>query len=418
MTLRLYYEDAYCTRFTGRVLERLSWEDQAAVVLDQTAFYPTSGGQPADRGVLGGVVVVDVVAREADGAVVHVLERPLAEREEGEGVVDWARRFDHMQQHTGQHVLSAAFEQFLGADTVGFHMGADASTVDIAVKHLEPEVVAQVEALANQVVWEDRPVNVRFADAGELETLSLRRTPMVDGPLRVVEIAAPDVGSGSSFDLNACGGTHVARTGEIGLIKVVRLDYRGDQTRVEFVCGGRAWRDYGTKHGVVDRLGRLLTVGILDLEGAVTRMQDEAKSLRHELRQARQRLLSVDAAELAEAAVARGDFRVVCRAWRGREPGDLRALAQELAHHHNVAAFLASVDERVHVCFARGDQVDLDVVPLLKEVCGQLGGKGGGQPHLAQGSAPVADLSRVEAVLDQVLAALENDGKHKDRSHS
>jgi alanyl-tRNA synthetase len=395
MTERLYYADAYCGHFSACVTERLTWEGQPAVVLGRTAFYPTSGGQPADRGTLDGVVVSDVVARE-DGAVVHVLERSLLESEGNVvGEIDWLRRFDHMQQHTGQHVLSAAFEQALDADTVGFHLGAEVSTLDINVARLDPEAVTSVEDLANRVVWEDRLVSTRFVGPGELASLPLRRPPAVDGPVRIVDIAG--------FDVNPCGGTHVARTGEIGLVRVLRLDYRGDETRVEFVCGGRALRDYRARSGVVDQLAARLTVGYWELDQAVERLQDEAKQLRHDSRQMRERLLYVEAADLFEAATSRGAYRVVVRVWEGREPGELRALAKELVGRFEVVALLAGVGERTHLCFACSDGVGLDMAVLLREACVQLGGKGGGQPHLAQGSGPETDLTRVCAVLSDMI---------------
>ena len=410
MTERLYYADSYCIRFSAHVIERLIQEGHLAVVLDRTAFYPTSGGQPADQGTLDGTVVLDVVVREEDGAIVHVLECALPGPSspgkgdgagvgyEVEGTLDWPRRFDHMQQHTGQHVLSAAFEQVLDADTVGFHLGVGVSTVDLNVARLDLAAVTLVEELANRVVWEDRPVSARFVDFEELVTLLLRHPPSVEGPVRIVEVAG--------FDVNPCGGTHVARTGEIGLVKIVRLDYRGDETRVEFLCGGRALRDYRAKNAMANRLASLLTVGHWELDQAVERLRGEAKQLRRDLRRARRRLLEVEATELAEAADIYGPYRVVWRIWERREPGELRALAQELAQRPGVVALLASVGERTHLCFARAEGLDLDVAALLREACTQLGGKGGGRPHLAQGSAPATDEVRVEAVLASLLLSL------------
>lgn len=395
MTERLYYTDAYDTSFSARVIERVTWDGRPAVVLDRTAFYPASGGQPADWGVLGGVAVVDVQVRQ-DDTVVHILESLLPEDgKEIEGEIDWPRRFDHMQQHTGQHVLSAAFERMLDADTVGFHLGTDESTIDLNVPRLAPKAVTPVEGLVNQVVWEDRPVSTRFVDLNELAALPLRRQPAVDGPVRIVEI--------SDFDVNPCGGTHVARTGEIGLIRIARLDYRGDETRVEFLCGSRALCDYRAKSAVVNQLATRLTVGYWELDQAVERLQGEAKQLRTDLRRTRAGLLKVEAAELFEAAAHRGAYRVVQQVWEGRGPDELRALAQELMSRFKVAALLVSVGERMYLCFACSEGVGLDMAALLREACAQLGGKGGGKPHLAQGSAPATDLARVKAVISALM---------------
>jgi alanyl-tRNA synthetase len=413
MTERLYYTDATCARFSARVVEQTTWEGHAAVVLDRTAFYPTSGGQPADRGTLDGVNVLDVVAREGDGAIVHVLSEGLSgfEKPDGstvEGVIDWQRRFDHMQQHTGQHILSAAFEQMLEADTVGFHMGAEVSTIDLNVSRLEPAAVTPVEELANQIVWEDRPVHTRFVSADELATLSLRHPPTVEEAVRIVEVTAPSTGSGLSFDVNPCGGTHVARTGEIGLIKIVRLDYRGDETRVEFLCGGRALHDYRAKNAMTNQLATMLTVGHWELDQAVERLQAEAKQLRQEMRRARKQLLTVEVNELAETAIVREPHCVVWKVWEppGKPPGELRALAQELAQHPSMVALLVSVGERTDLCFARAEDADPDVAALLREACTQLGGKGGGRPNLAQGSAPATDAAHARTVLTNLLSSL------------
>jgi alanyl-tRNA synthetase len=432
MTERLYYTDSYCTRFSARVIERLTWDEHPAVVLDRTAFYPTSGGQPADRGMLGGVTVLDVAVREEDGAIVHVLaaslsslptlegeqERSVTEAE-SVGEVDWPRRFDHMQQHTGQHILSAAFERLLDADTVGFHLGTEASTVDLDMTGLDWEAVALVEELANRIVWEDRPVSVRFVSPDELATSSIRRPSAMEGPLRIVEIEgslldperSPLASSGHSFDVNPCGGTHVARTGEIGLIKITRMEHRGNETRVEFLCGGRALRDYRVKNEAVNRLTSMLTVGYWELDRAVERLQSEARQLRSDLRQARARLLEVEVAELAESALVCGPYCVVWRIWERREVEELRGLARKLAERDGIVALLSNVGERTDLCFARAEGLDLDVAALLREVCARLEGRGGGRPQAAQGSAPATSPNHIEAVMSDLLSSLTERSK-------
>lgn len=397
MTRRLYYEDSYRTRFSAHVVEQVTWEGQPGVVLDRTAFYPASGGQPADHGTLCGMGVLDVVVRGGDGAVIHVLESPLpgGSPQGVEGEVDWSRRFDHMQQHSGQHVISAAFERLLDADTVGFHLGVEISTVDIDVARLGSAAVAQVEELANQVVWENRPVSARFVSTDELASLVLRRPPPSEGSVRIVEV--------DGFDINPCGGTHVAHTGEIGPIKILRLDYRGDETRVEFLCGARALRDYAAKNTLVNRLAGRLTVGHSELDEAIARLQNDAKQLRRDLRRARRQLLESEACQLAGEAELAGSYRVVRRVWENRDRGELRALAQGLTQRPNVVALLATVGGRTDMCFARADGMELDAAALVREACVRLKGKGGGQPHLAQGSAPVTDPMRVRAVLCDLL---------------
>lgn len=417
---RLYYTNAYRTQFMAHVVERLTWEGNPAVVLDRTAFYPASGGQPADRGKLDGLTVIDVVLldrREEDGAIIHVLSEAPSDLElspgaEIQGEVDWERRFDHMQQHTGQHILSAAFEQLLDADTVGFHLSewdpeasaAASSTIDVDLAQLEPEAVAPVETLANQIIWEDHPLKIYFVDSEELDSLSVKRPPIMEELVRIVEICCEQE-TGPEFDINPCGGTHVNRTGEIGAIKIVGLENRGDNTRVEFMCGKRALLDYREKNEILHRLAKKLTVGYWELDQAVERLQDEIKQTRRTQRKLRERLLDLEAEKLSEFATAHGPYRVIERIWEqpGRPPDELRALAQKATEHKNRVAFLFSIGERTHLCFTRSDDLDLDVSTLLRETCAALGGKGGGRPQAAQGSAPTTASEQVHAALADLL---------------
>ncbi len=407
MTRRLYHEDPYRTQFSAWVVEALTWEGQPAVVLDQTAFYPAGGGQPADHGTLDGVEVRDVVTREEDKAVVHVLaEMASAEGEEVKSRLDWPRRFDHMQQHTGQHVLTAAFEQVLGAATVGFHLGAEASTIDLNATDLNFEDVAPVETLSNHVIWENRPVTVKVVDQEDLPPLPLRNPPPVEGPIRLVEVPPPPGESEPPFDLTPCGGTHVAHTGELGLLKIIDLESRGQETRVTFVCGGRALRDYRAKDNMIDRLVKRLTVGYWELDEAVERLQEESRALHHELRDARERLLAMEAAQLADCAIAHGPYQTIWRILEGYEPEAIRTLARKIAERPSHVALLAGIGERTYLCFARSDDLAVDMADLIRQVCDELGGGGGGRPQVAQGSTPTTDRERIEATLTDLLSRL------------
>ncbi len=421
MTERLYYSEPYRRHFTAHVVEALIWESRPAVILDRTAFYPTSGGQPADRGTLGDAAVLDVVEGRADGdgkkPVIHVLSDAVEVDDQVAGEVAWQRRFDHMQQHTGQHVLSAAFERVLGeagtscAATVGFHLGETSSTIDIDVADLEMDDVLPVERFANRIVWDDRPISIRLVDSEALADLPVVEPPPdVEGPIRLIEIPGPSGADERPLDVNPCGGTHVARTGEIGMIKIVGLEHRGEETRVEFLCGGRALRDYEAKRRMASTLAARLTVGTWELDEAVERLQAEIKELRHAERGLRRRLLDMESAELAATAASHGRYRVVGAVWQQRSPDELRTLARKLAEHSDVVALLFSVnDQRTHFCFARADDLALDVNQLLQEACAQLDGKGGGRPQAAQGSAPRANVELVESVLQNLETSLERE---------
>ena len=285
MTELLYYHDAYQVEFQARVLERLSGDGRAGLILDETYFYPTSGGQPYDTGRLAGAAVQDVELREADGAVIHWLAADPG-LEVVAGQVDWARRFDHMQQHTGQHVLSQAFEQIAGAATISFHMSAESSTLDLDAREMNDEQIAQAELLANQVVWQNRPVTVQFVTPAEARAMSVRKIPPAkNGRLRLIGI--------EEFDLCACGGTHVRQTGEIGLIKVTKSERQGGNIRIEFLCGRRALEDYDRKNLVLARLSNELTTGYWEIENSVARLRADLKDAQRALKRKTEALIDL-----------------------------------------------------------------------------------------------------------------------------
>jgi alanyl-tRNA synthetase len=234
VTERIYYTDPTCLEFDATVVSSSTADGRPVVILDRTAFYPTSGGQPNDTGSLGGSDVVDVVDLE-DGSIGHVVGVPLTEGMRVHGRVDGARRFDHMQQHTGQHILSAAFDRLHRARTVGFHLGAALSTLDLD-KVLGADALATAESEANRIIWENRQVSIRFATPQEAAAMSFRKEPTRSGPLRVIEV--------ENFDISACGGTHVARAGQVGVIALRSWEkFRGGM-RLEFACGGRTLREF------------------------------------------------------------------------------------------------------------------------------------------------------------------------------
>ncbi len=391
MTVRLYYSDSYTRAFSARIAARLTAQDRPTVVLDQTHFYPTSGGQPFDRGRINGVPVVDVTARESDGAILHVLDAE-ATGERAECEIDWARRFDHMQQHTGQHILSQAFVLAARAETVSFHLGAEGVSIDLDALKLAPADLDRAEDLANEIVQRNVEVRAWFPTEDELGSLTLRRDPKIQGPIRVVAIG--------DFDLTACGGTHVARTGEISLIKIIGLGKAGKDTRVEFRCGARARRDYHLKSAVLSQLAADFSVGVGEVDQSIARLKAEHQELRRALNAARAQLLDHEAAELAAAAETRNGLRLVRRAWPDRDPAELRGLSERLVKHPGVVALLGTAGSKAHLVFARAADVDKDMAALLKIALAVLGpARGGGSPQLAQGGGVSAEVEGVEGAL-------------------
>jgi len=402
---RLYYDNPYLIRFSARVAERLQWEDRLAVVLDRTAFYPTGGGQPHDTGLLreagsGRVVaVLDVIERESDGAILHLLAAPVS-TDEVEGEVDWDRRFDLMQQHTGQHILSAAFVEGLGANTVGFHLSDEYATIDLDRAPISAQELTEIERLANSIVFENRQAVARFVADAEVADLPLRKPLAHQGPVRIVEIPA--------FDCSACGGTHVRATGEVGLIKITRSERRGTETRVEFLCGWRALGDYRTKNATVMDLARDFTVGNWEVTDMVHRMAEELKETRRELRTTRDAWLDAEAEALWRQAEQVAGARVVSAHLASHSPDDLKHLAQRLVAHPHTVALLAAGQEghKGFFTFARSLDVEAHMGTLVRQACELVGGRGGGRPEFAQGGGPEGNLA--PQALEEALRVLAN----------
>jgi alanyl-tRNA synthetase len=410
MTERLYYSDSYCTTFSARVSEYLALNGFPAAALDRTAFYPTGGGQPHDTGTLNGIPVVDVIEREEDGVVIHVLssvetEGVLRPGDQVQGVIDWLRRFDYMQQHTGQHVLSQAFVQTVDADTVGFHLSDDYSTIDLNCDTLTDNDVTRAEALANQIVFGDRPVVARFVEPEEAAALPLRKAPPAKNAIRVVQVAG--------FDWSACGGTHVARTGEIGLIKVVRSERRGTETRITFLCGRRALTHYHMLNTLVRDLALHLSVGVEELPQAIERLQTEARTVRKERDRLRELLLDHEAVALIASAQVMGSVSVVCEVFKARELEEVRRLATRIASQPGHVALLGVQGEKAQLIFARSGDLSYDMRPLLQGACRLVGGGGGGGPELAQGggSHPERIVEALQLATDVLRQQVERAGE-------
>ena len=398
---RPYYTDSYTLAFAAEIVALETIDGRPAAILDRSYFYPTSGGQPHDTGRLrqgdATARVLDVMKRESDGAILHGLDRPLAPGPVA-ATIDRDRRRDHMEHHTGQHILSAAFVRAAAAETVGFHLSDQTVTIDLDRADLSADEIDAAETLANEVVRDDRAVSVRFVTAAEAATLPLRKTPPGrDGTLRLIDVA--------DFDLTACGGTHVARSGEVGVIKVIKTERRGATTRVEFVCGGRALADYRAKHELVRQLSASLTTGAAELPAAIDKLRDETRTLGHTLRQKEAALLAMEATQLLAAAEPHGATRLVARVYSGRTPDELGRLAAALVAagdggaEESVVALLGLAGERSHLVFARSAGAPGDMAALIKLALAALGGRGGGRPALAQGGGPAADEAGVAAAI-------------------
>jgi alanyl-tRNA synthetase len=392
MTERLYYTEPARRSFDAVVTAVIEHEGAPAVVLDRTAFYPTSGGQPFDTGRLGATEVLNTVD---DGErVLHVVRVPLIVGEAVHGEIDWARRFDHMQQHTGQHVLSAAFDRVLGNRTMSFHMGGESSTIDLAREVSAADVERCVDE-ANRVVWEDRPVTMRFTSPEEAAGLPLRKDPVREGPLRLIEV--------TDFDLSACGGTHVARTGEIGLIAVTGAEKFRGGTRLTFVCGGRALDALRGYRDAVAGSVRSLSVLPHELPAAVERIQADGKLARKTIARLQSELAVHEAARLIAASPVVDGVRRVARVVDGWDVAGLKAIASSMTAQAAVAAVLIGTSQPMAMVVARSTDIGLDANAVLQQLLKRFGGRGGGKAELAQGAGLTGDPQEIAAAARDLI---------------
>jgi alanyl-tRNA synthetase len=380
-TERLYYNDSHLTEFEARVTnitERVSgW---SAVTLDRTAFYPAGGGQPSDTGFLGEARVVECIDAEAD-SVLHVVQgRTPKVGELVRGHVDWPRRLDHMQQHTGQHILSQAFVALFDAETRGFRMMDASSEIDVALDEPTDERIERAIELANSIIWDNRPVRVRQVTQEEAARLPLRKESTRAGELRIIEI--------EGFDLTPCGGTHATRTGEVGIIAARHWERAKGLTRVEFVAGTRALADYRRANRTARAVASLFSAGRDDAPAMVSRLQEENKQLVRRMRVLEERSVRVEAEELLnETNASSGDgLRIIAQVFEARDAESLKKLAQALIAHERCVALLGSTDEGgAKLVFARSADAGGDMNALMRQACALLDGRGGGRPDLAQG---------------------------------
>ena len=393
-TERLYYADSHLVEFEARVVAVLpAAGGRAAVTLDRTAFYPTGGGQPNDTGALGGARVVDCVEAD-DASVLHVLEGGAPEPGSVvRGRVDWPRRLDHIQQHTGQHILSQAFVELYGAQTRSFRMTEDACEIDVELREPSDERVERAVRRANEIVWDDRPVRVHRVTPDEAARMPLRKDSEREGDLRVVEI--------EGFDFSPCGGTHARTSGEVGVVVARQWERAKGLVRVTFAAGGRALSDYQRANRTARAAAALFSVARDEAAEAAARLQEENRQLQRRLRAAEEVAARAEARELYEEAGGGGPA-IVARLFEGRDAEGLRRLAVSLAAHPRAVALLGSRDrEAARLVFARAADAAGDMNALMREACAALEGRGGGRPDMAQGGGRRADR------LAEVLGAAE-----------
>jgi alanyl-tRNA synthetase len=392
-TDRLYYTDSHLIEFEARVLdvtERVSgW---AGIVLNRTAFYPTGGGQPSDTGTLNGSRVVECID-DGEKGVLHVVQGaipPIGAIVNGR--IDWARRLDHMQQHTGQHILSQAFVTLFNAPTVSFRVLDQSCEIDVELTNPTAEIVERAVELANNVIWEDRALTIRNVTAEEAAALPLRKDPAREGELRLIEI--------DGFDLTPCGGTHAYRTGEVGMIAVRSWERAKGLTRIEFVAGVRALADYRRANKSARAIAGLFSASRDDAPSLAARMIEENKGLQRRVRALEQVAARVEADDLIEKAEVLADStRLVSQICEDRDADSLKKLALALISRPYTIALLGSRDrDTALLVFARSVDATGDMNALMREACATLDGHGGGKADMAQGGGK--NVNKLAEVLE------------------
>ena len=408
LTERLYYNDSHLIEFEARVVdatERVSgW---TAVVLDRTAFYPTGGGQPSDIGTLNGSRVVECID-DGERGVVHVVQGVAPARDTiVAGRVDWARRLDHMQQHTGQHILSQAFVQLFNAETKSFRVLESSCEIDIDLANPRNEIIERAVELANNVVWEDRAITIHVVSADEAAALPLRKEPSREGELRLIEI--------EGFDLTPCGGTHAYRTGEVGMIAMRSWERAKGLTRVEFVAGMRALVDYRRANRSAREVAALFSCGRDDVAQHAAELVEETKELRRQVRVLEEVAAEAEAQRLLLSALVQNDgTRIVAHAFDVRDAEFvkhdvefIRKLAHALIAQPGTIALLGCRDkDTARLVFARSADAPGDMNVLMREACALLEGRGGGKPEMAQGGGK--NVRKLQEAIDRAVSILSS----------
>jgi alanyl-tRNA synthetase len=403
MTTRLYYHDSFLYDFEAEVRE-VQETPKPALFLDRTAFYPTSGGQVFDTGVISTEnekLKITEVAETEDGRIVHYLEAPPKSLQPGNkirGQIDATRRRDHMQQHTGQHVLSASFVRLFNMPTVSFHMADDYCSIDLDTPTLSKDQIEAAERLANEIILENRTVDVRFVTREEAGKLGLRKLPPAErDELRLIDI--------HDFDLSACGGTHVNQTGQIGCVLLRKIEKVRQGWRVEFVAGQRAVATARRDFTTLAEAAALFSAHIYDVPQQARKSLEEIRSLRKQREQAQEELAEAQAAVLLAETPESSGRKLVIRTFADRDMNSLKLLAQKLTRKSpNVVALLATTSPQPSLVFAQSAGQPYDMGAVMKQTLSKLGGRGGGSKDMAQGGVPSS--GGIESALQDAAASL------------
>lgn len=400
VTKKLYWENPYLSEFKANIIATMEYEKDPTkqlIVLDKTAFYPEGGGQPWDEGYIGKNRVLYVF--EENDVIYHVVDERPKEKADVLCKLDWSRRFDFMQQHLGQHILSSVVEKLYDAHTVGFHLGSDIVTIDITKDSLSPMEVAETEKRANEYIYKNLPVTIHYPSVEELSKLPLRKQPTVTDGIRVVEI--------QKTDFSPCGGTHPSYTGEVGIIKIRRLEKMRGNIRIEFLCGERALKDYSWKNTYINEMAALLSSKDLETLSFVEKMAQDIKQLEKENRNLQKTLSDYQVMELYNSGEEIKGYKIISKIFDGMDFKNLQYMAASSSKYERTICLLATRREKAQVVFSRSQELNIDINKLFKEVIGMINGKGGGNTSSAQGGGD--QIVNLEGMLEAAKIKLAHE---------
>jgi alanyl-tRNA synthetase len=375
MTERIYLHNPYIKELSAKVIKKEYSNGSFYVVLNRTIFYPhMSGGQPRDKGVINNIKVINVF--EDGNDIVHVLEEDVPS--DVKLCIDWKTRFDHMQQHTGQHILSAAFSKLFNAETIGFHLGTEYVYIDVSLSSISEGDVEKIERYANEIVFSNFEIKQYIIGNQDISEIPLKKQPVVEKNIRIVEI--------DNIDYSPCSGTHHSSTGEVGLIKIRKWEKYKGNIRIEFVCGNRALNDYRWKNNYINKISSLLSVKDNDTLNAVNRIYNENKNLLKEIKSIKNELLHYKSIELLQKSYIYKGLRVIKKKFKNMDLKEIRYIASEVLKENNVIViFGIETKEKCHILMGKSRNIDFDISEIFNLTVSIIGGQGGGTPFMLQG---------------------------------
>lgn len=397
---KLFYDNTYIKNFTANIIDIEKRDGLFHIVLDKTAFYPEGGGQPWDQGFINEVAVLKVY--NLDGKIFHVTNNlPIGETNLN-CIINWSRRFDFMQQHTGQHILSASFDKLYSSKTVGFHLSGDYTTIDVDAPDLSEDDLIKIEQLSNEIVFANLTIKQSYPDCETLKTMNLRKSPSVEDNIRIVSI--------DGFDNSPCGGTHVDRTGEVGLIKIKKWEKTRGKLRIEFVCGNRAYKDYYKKNNQINFIAQLLSVKDSDVSNFVEKIHNNNNSMNKELNKLKLQLIEFEGKKLYDEALIEGNYKIIYKLFDDKDFNQIRTLGINLSSNPSTLSLLGTYKNKPQFLISKSKDIkDINIKSFVDSLRNEMSISGGGNESICQGG--VSTLDDLKTLLNLGLNLLKKSHK-------